>query len=402
VTNVAVADGALSQAKISGLTPALSALAPINNPSFTTGISTPLVTLPAVDANKILLFGSATSSRIAHSAFHGVDFYAGPGNLDQGYYRFFAGSASGHVERFRVDLFGAQVFGTLGVTGATTFTGVPIGPTATAGTSTGQLATTQFVQTAVSTRAALAGAIFTGEVSAPRVRAQASLASAGNVQLSASNTGNLGFASLYLTCSNPSLEDGQLFVGQGGGLTIATNTNHPITLSVNRFIPGSSSSMVLGTDRNVSVTNNLSVGGLFRYANPTFSVGMASGVSFPTNVVTTMLPTVTLWQTPGLAVSSIYNSSDGRFTVPAGMTGRWFFQGNFQAAELSVNRNTLTIRVNDTTNRIRCDSAYGASCGGVLYLVAGDFVTFTALHSNETDSTFAANPVTQCTCSFLG
>ena len=40
---------------------------------------------------------------------------------------------------------------TLAVTGATTFTGIPSGPTATAGTNTTQLATTAFVQTATGT-----------------------------------------------------------------------------------------------------------------------------------------------------------------------------------------------------------------------------------------------------------
>jgi microcystin-dependent protein len=51
-----------------------------------------------------------------------------------------------------------NVGGTLGVTGTTTFTGIPSGPTATAGTNTTQLATTAFVQTALAS-AAITGTI---------------------------------------------------------------------------------------------------------------------------------------------------------------------------------------------------------------------------------------------------
>ena len=50
--------------------------------------------------------------------------------------------------------------------------------------------------------------------------------------ISATNSGNEGFASLYLQTNNQTLpitnETGQIFVGQNAGMVLHTRTNHPI------------------------------------------------------------------------------------------------------------------------------------------------------------------------------
>ena len=55
----------------------------------------------------------------------------------------------------------------------------------------------------------------------------------GNVVISATNSGNGGFASLYLQTSNQTLpitnETAQIFVGQNGGMFLHTKSSHPIS-----------------------------------------------------------------------------------------------------------------------------------------------------------------------------
>ena len=55
----------------------------------------------------------------------------------------------------------------------------------------------------------------------------------GNVTMSVTNTGNNGFASLYLQTQNqtsPTIyETGQIFVGQNSGMFLHTRSNHPIS-----------------------------------------------------------------------------------------------------------------------------------------------------------------------------
>ena len=60
-----------------------------------------------------------------------------------------------------------SISGNLSVTGTTTLTGIPTGPTAATNTNTTQLATTAFVANAISTLATLASPTFTGTPAAP-------------------------------------------------------------------------------------------------------------------------------------------------------------------------------------------------------------------------------------------
>ena len=76
----------------------------------------------------------------------------------------------------------------------------------------------------------------------------------GNVTISATNSGNEGFASLYLQTNNQTLpitnETGQIYVGQSGGMNIITRSNHPIsfkTYSDEPLATVSNSMQILGS-----------------------------------------------------------------------------------------------------------------------------------------------------------
>ena len=78
-----------------------------------------------------------------------------------------------------------------------------------------------------------AGDTMTGGLTAPTLTAFQTTAAGGNVTVSATNGLANGFASLYLTAVDSATEQGQLYVGQGSGLVVRTNSSHSIRLAPN-------------------------------------------------------------------------------------------------------------------------------------------------------------------------
>ena len=119
----------------------------------------------------------------------------------------------------------------------------------------------------------------------------------GNVAISATNTGNGGFTSLYLHTSNqisPIInETAQIFVGQNVGMFLHTRTNHPITFQTYSDQPATTvtpSMKILSTGtRDVEinapliVNNNVTING-FLAAKPYVGVYVSSSGSVSTNV----------------------------------------------------------------------------------------------------------------------
>jgi hypothetical protein len=96
-------------------------------------------------------------------------------------------------------------------------------------------------------------------VTAAQVRTTGATVSGGNVPAFIENTSVGGYASLYIQAPN---EVAQLYVGQGGGLYVTTNTAHPIRFLVNRFTTPATA-LEITTAGNTNINGDLSVNGFF-------------------------------------------------------------------------------------------------------------------------------------------
>jgi len=104
-----------------------------------------------------------------------------------------------------------------------------------------------------------------------------SLPTGGNVTTNVTNTGASGFASLYL---NAPSETGQLFVGQGGGLTLRTNTAHDVVFKTNDV----ERLRLRNSDGSVIIAGSASLGSTLTWGGDTYNAPTSTtgGSTYPT------------------------------------------------------------------------------------------------------------------------
>ena len=99
------------------------------------------------------------------------------------------------------------------------------------------------------------------------VNAGGSLVSSGDATIGAArahvittitNSQTDGFTSLYLNSTNTAngAESAHIFIGQNGGMSLITNTAHPIKLSANRFAGNTLPSIEIPATGNKNVVIN--------------------------------------------------------------------------------------------------------------------------------------------------
>ena len=98
-----------------------------------------------------------------------------------------------------------------------------------------------------------------GLITAGEMKTTGSSVAGDTIRTVVENTTVNGFATHYLQAPS---EVAQLYVGQNGGLYVATNTNHPIRFCLNRFVTPTPA-LELTTAGNTNVNGDLSVGGFF-------------------------------------------------------------------------------------------------------------------------------------------
>ena len=270
------------------------------------------------------------------------------------------------------------VGGSLSVTGTTSFTGVPTAPTAAAGTITTQLATTAFVNTAITTSDTnvvhLSGTetitgskTFTTDVSMnSALRVGSGSASTSTSTGALQITGGAGIG-------------GNLFVGGNSNVTGSITTGlHVINSTV---VSTSTSTGALQVSGGAGIGGNLFVGGNLQVSN---AVGIGKAVSTTyeldvsgqirifeavgSNIINkNSIGSLALEHADGSGCSSIM------FKGPnAGTTGDYAYikyQDNESSSLNSGNRGLLTIGIeNDATTSITNDSISLYADGGLGYV----------------------------------
>jgi hypothetical protein len=134
-----------------------------NNPLLTSTYTNFLAEVKARDTDLAVQFDGISPTNIPVGT---IRFSSGAGRWQK-----WSGSAWGELTATYaltgLSATNASFTGTLGVTGAASFTLTPTAPTAAAGTNSTVLATTAFVTTAAAAKANLAGATFTGTIILP-------------------------------------------------------------------------------------------------------------------------------------------------------------------------------------------------------------------------------------------
>ena len=120
------------------------------------------------------------------------------------------------------------------------------------------------------------------------------------------------------------------------------------TLFVDKLDPQSGTSLEIGSSGDTitipsgcTITNNGTQTGFGETNTPSFYAYKTATTSLATNTTTILIPTTTTRND-----DTAYNTSNGKFTVPSGQAGLYFFFGSFRTSGYAGGRSQAMFYVN--------------------------------------------------------
>ena len=114
------------------------------------------------------------------------------------------------------------------------------------------------------------------------------------------------------------------------------------TLEVNNITPQSGTSITIGgSGDTVSLGSGATQSGFGGTNTPAFRAGLSSAQSISNGTYTTIIFNSEQYDT-----NNAYNTSNGRFTVPSGESGKYFFYGHYRYQTASSFNSNIEIHKN--------------------------------------------------------
>tara|TARA_A200000113_G_C8650379_1_gene285627 strand:- start:42 stop:578 length:537 start_codon:yes stop_codon:yes gene_type:complete len=163
------------------------------------------------------------------------------------------------------------------------------------------------------------------------------------------------------------------------------------TLEVNNITPQSGTSITIGgSGDTVSLGSGATQSGFGGTNTPAFRAGLSSAQS-----ISNSTHSVVIFNSEQFDTNSAYDTSNGRFTVPVGEAGKYFFYGHFRFQSASTFNTAIEIHKNGSqiahiefgSNGVypSCQASY------IGDLAEGDYIQLTAYQTSGSAKDLTGN-----------
>ena len=161
-----------------------------------------------------------------------------------------------------------------------------------------------------------------------------------------------------------------------GSSTLTIGDSNASTISIPKNITLGASGTTITVPSGATITNNGTQTGFGGDNTPAFSATLSSTQNASNNVTTEIV-----FNSKHFDTDSAYNTSNGRFTVPAGEGGKYLFSVSLRFNNATSNRNAVDIQINGSADGQNVafentGAQYMNLSGSVIMnLNAGDYVS---------------------------